>query len=132
MRKSRKKAEHERFWPKVDASGPCWLWTANTWKGYGKFGHVRAHRWTYEKWYGPIPDDLVIDHLCRNRACVRPTHLRAVTNYENITAPGSQSHALKTHCPYGHAYAGDNLYVSPSGHRRCWTCQLKRDEGRKR
>lgn len=81
-----------RFWPKVDkVSSPCgcWLWTsviAPT--GYGMFAGGRgamvyAHRWAYEATVGPIPDGLVIDHLCRNTRCVNPDHLEAVTQRVN-------------------------------------------------
>ena len=91
----------------------CLTWTAGKFKqGYGSFwlnpGYRKAHRVAYEHVHGPIPDGLKIDHICRNRACVRPDHLRAVTQRENVMAPGSESltkkHSLKTKCPRGHAY----------------------------
>jgi hypothetical protein len=89
----------ERFWAKVDKTEGCWLWKAAISggrrgakeRGYGYFGItskniVRAHRWSYEQAYGPIPRGLVLDHLCRVARCVRPEHLRAVTQAENIRA----------------------------------------------
>lgn len=82
----------DRFWAKVDITPDHWLWTACTTGGYGVFwlGHnCRAHRLTYEWWYGePVPEGLEADHWCQTRACVNPTHLRPVTgkqNRENVT-----------------------------------------------
>lgn len=90
----------ERFWSKVDKTGPipeqrpdlgpCWLWTAALFdSGYATFqpqhGHaVRAHRWIYQETVGSIPDGLVLDHLCRVRHCVNPSHLEPVTVGENV------------------------------------------------
>lgn len=80
----------ERFWEKVDKTGSCWIWTAQLNRhrgGYGMFWDekpVWAHRWAYEALVGPIPDGLVLDHLCRTPACVNPTHLEPVTIEENV------------------------------------------------
>lgn len=90
----------ERFWSKVQKGPGCWVWTAPvTDCGYGRIRiegdrKIYAHRWTYEQEHGPIPDGFQIDHQCRNPACVRPAHLRAVSpkqNQENRAADGVDS-----------------------------------------
>jgi DNA-binding transcriptional regulator YiaG len=69
----------------------CWIWTgAFNDRGYGKCwdsdrGYSRgAHRVMWEKYRGPVADGYELDHLCRQRACVRPTHLNVVTHKENM------------------------------------------------
>lgn len=66
----------------------CWEWTKYKDKGYGQIRLpdrlVLAHRWVWENLVGPIPDRLVLDHLCRNRPCVNPDHLEQVTQQVNV------------------------------------------------
>ena len=117
--------------------GGCWLFTgARLPTGYGRVsfrGKARyAHRVFYELEHGPIPAGLVLDHLCRVRNCVNPSHLRACTDKENLQAPGSQSLSLinkeKTHCPSGHRYDGKNTRIESTGGRKCRRCDLARHQ----
>lgn len=78
----------QTFWAKVEKTDTHWLWTgAHQSRGYGSFAIAgktyQAHRLAYETAYGPIPDGLTIDHLCRVPSCVNPEHLEAVSLAEN-------------------------------------------------
>lgn len=92
----RPKTPEQRFWPKVDKTSTCWLWTGALTLasnkhvgGYGRFRvgaqMRRAHRYAYELLVGPIPAGLDLDHLCNNRRCVNPAHLEPVTRAVNIS-----------------------------------------------
>jgi hypothetical protein len=78
-----------RFWSKVEKTSACWNWLAGKIpEGYGVF-HVErrpygSHRLAYALTNGPIPDGMLVDHICHNRACVKPEHLRLATPKQNI------------------------------------------------
>lgn len=122
----------------ISESG-CWIWKGAVHRakhaGYGlvirKGKRIFMHRWFYERFKGPIPDNLQIDHLCRVRACVNPDHLELVTSRENTLRGNGASavNARKTHCPQGHAYSEENTYRRPNGNRKCRIC--KREAKRK-
>jgi hypothetical protein len=68
--------------------GECWVWVARTNRnGYGRMHYEgsekMAHRLCYEACIGPIPEDHLLDHLCRTRCCINPAHLEPVTHSEN-------------------------------------------------
>ena len=106
----------------------CWLWSGPRSGRYGAAclgGKVRkAHKVVYEFLKGPVPAGKELDHLCRNRYCVKPEHLEPVSHRENILRGNSPAavHAKQTHCSRGHSLA--DAYVYDGGRRRCRVCTL--------
>lgn len=125
----------------------CWQWIGTVHRhGYGRFydygNHFYpAHRWAYEHWVGPIPEGMQVDHICHDpsdcsggygclhRRCVNPEHMEIVTVQENLAR---RSSVVVTHCPRGHEYAGDNLYITKTGSRQCVECNRVRARERQR
>jgi hypothetical protein len=105
----------------VEVEDGCWVWG----RGLGNQITGYAHRAAYEAAYGSVPPGLELDHLCRNRLCIRPDHLEAVTRRVNIMR-GLRS-ALKTHCDHGHLFSGDNIIVRKNGARNCRACARAND-----
>lgn len=126
----------ERIVAKVDFTGNCWIWTGSTTTyGYASVGNPggtkRAHRLLYEICVGPIPDGLVLDHLCRIRHCVNPDHLEPVTLRQNTLRGTSLSaaNAAKTQCRNGHPFSTANTAAVAKG-RRCRTCHRESERQR--
>lgn len=122
-----------RFIVKVNKTETCWLWTASSAAGYGRFHPHRginglAHRWSYEYHVGEIPEGLQIDHLCRVRSCVNPDHLEPVTPRVNtlrgISVPAIN--AVRDECVNGHPFTLDNTYFKTTNRgtneRHCREC----------
>lgn len=141
---------YERVWRHINVKGPdeCWLWTGSTFpNGYGRIrigpegaGRRVAHRVAYESVHGPVPDDLVIDHVrdrgCTSRLCCNPAHLEAVTNAENVrrgrTAEANRERGRSvTHCPRGHKYTPENTRTTKQGWRYCVACKREKSRARR-
>ena len=124
-----------RVWKYVNVTEDCWEWTgALSRDGYGKISDEattrQAHRLVYEILMGPIPESLVIDHLCRNRRCVNPLHMEVVDALEN-TRRGVTARAdggVRMYCRSGHELTEANVYREPKrpAIRRCRKCKVLR------
>ena len=108
----------------------CWPWTgALRGKGYGQFTlngkNVSPHRVMFESHVGKIPEGLCVDHLCYNRICCNPKHLRILTVGENtLASPNTitNKNSTKTHCPN---CGGDYFVQKTTGDRRCRSCMRR-------
>lgn len=128
-----KKTTEERFWDNIELIPfhSCWEWTGTKANGYGIIcshkNNKYAHRISYEIHYGEIPEGLVIDHICRNRTCVNPKHIRAVTQRinatENTTGGITETNKNKTHCKWGHEFSLENTIFSFRETRKGRTCR---------
>jgi len=124
----------------VTESG-CWEWQNFRDNGYGRIwvgsrtdGSRRltsSHRVAYEEFVGPIPDGMVIDHLCRNPPCCNPEHLEPVTQQVNVAVRGRGPVARQlrqTHCKRDHEFTPENTYMN-KGKRYCVECMNLRRKG---
>ena len=125
-----------RFWPRVNigSDSECWPWIGNKDRdGYGRFrmrahGIQRAHRAVFALRGEKIAQGLVVDHICHNRSCVNPAHLRIVTPIQNTLENSigvAAVNALKNTCVNGHELMGHNLILRKK-RRQCRTCQNAR------
>lgn len=145
-------ATASRFFSKIDKNGPktkrlgrCWVWLDEPGRGgYCYFWHEGkkrlAHRFAYEYLVGPIPEGLIIDHVCHNedegcpggdydphRRCVNPRHLITTDQLSNVMAGRglAATNALKVECSKGHSLLDEeNVYIYPGGRERaCKECR---------
>jgi len=126
--------DRDRFWKKVRLrQHGCWEWQASVRKdGYGRFAinskPELSHRIAYYLVSGPMPRELEIDHLCRNRLCVNPSHMELVSKRVNILR--GECHAAnnkrKTHCKSGHELTELNIYTVSLPKRKCKFCARAR------
>jgi hypothetical protein len=125
----------ERIWQYIKKEEFCWRWVyALDVQGYGALKvsnkSKKAHRVVYELLRGPIPENMTLDHLCKNRWCVNPDHMDIVTSGENALRGNGPfaKNKRKTHCKYGHEFVPENIRptVDKRGNvnRSCLRCYL--------
>lgn len=134
---------------KFTVGDDCWEWAAS--KGSNGYGLIRsgstrrcAHRVVYEMLVGPIPNGLELDHLCKNRGCVRPDHLESVTRAENIRrsdqntvewqaagmVAAAAARRCRTHCLRGHEFTPENTRTRGTS-RICRACNSQAQRERR-
>jgi len=131
------------FIERIDKTETCWLWTGPRQEtdGYGRFTYAGergyAHRLAYELFIGPIPESLVIDHLCRTPLCCNPEHLEPVTDKVNVARGESPpARAMRyMQCKRGHPYTPENTMTKTDKRgtvaHECRTCRKMRTQARR-
>jgi hypothetical protein len=125
--------ERLRRQSELNAETGCIEWTGRVGhKGYAQIrvGDRRpvAHRVAWELERGPIPEGMVIDHLCRNRRCINVDHLEVVTPQENTLRGNTRAAYFvgRETCEHGHPWTPENTYKRKAGGRECKACNLIR------
>jgi hypothetical protein len=131
----------ERIWNKIipEPNSGCWFWLgslsgSSDLGGYGEtwFNNAKAiiHRLMYEKFIGPIPDKMELDHKCRVRCCCNPMHVEPVTHRGNALRGNAGLNRIiecreALTCDRGHPWTPENT-IANSGWRACKACRRAR------
>lgn len=121
----------------------CWLWLRSVKgkKGTNNYGSIHrngrsfsAHRYSWMKHLGRIPNGMFVLHKCDVRCCVNPDHLFIGTQSDNIVDCVRKNNmnsynGNKKSCIHGHEFTTENTYVENRGSynsRHCKTCDKLR------
>lgn len=100
----------------------------------GKAKRIFVHRLVLTAFIGPVPVGMQACHNDGNPANNVPANLRwdtIVANARDRRIHGNDRQLRKTHCPQGHEYSAENLYLNRKGHRRCRPCTLAGQRAKK-
>lgn len=113
----------EQFYASIRDDSGCLIWSGYLLDGYARYSGQGAYRVAYERFVGPIPPGMTVDHRCFEPACVEPTHLRLLSNLQNARNHRARPGLVPEHeCINGHRYTPGNTYVMPNGRRDCRAC----------
>lgn len=129
---SNQPAKEHHYWDLIEYGPNCWTWRGGIGGSYGSYAKIPAHRLAYQLAYGPIPEGLEIHHKCKNKMCVNPAHLEALTPKEHAHVEprnplGGAVNPPKTHCLRGHPYDEENTMWHKQGYRVCRACRAVRE-----
>lgn len=119
----------ERAHTNWQSDGDCWISTYSAashgyaqigWQDGGERHCVLAHRASWEHVNGPVPAGKTLDHVCKSKRCVNPSHLRVLDNWENARRTAGRDWPLGQ-CVNGHP--NDRTYRQPAGKRVCRDCK---------
>lgn len=102
----------EKFLSKIKIQNEtgCWIFSGAIDKDGYRICHdkkpYKSHRYSFELFNGPLSEYMVIDHMCRNRACCNPDHLRDVT--PTVNAKENRINMLIDYCKKGHKLTEEN------------------------
>lgn len=112
----------------VDDTFGCHIWTGKlgnngrpiVWRGRKP---ISGYQYVYELEVGPVPEDRVLDHLCRRATCVYPEHLEPVTQSENERRKTLRYRLQRRTCSRGHVLNETNRMLTPEGGVLCRQCR---------
>ena len=89
------------------------------WHEDGERTVTLVHRVVWAATFGPIPEGMTVDHMCKRRTCCNVEHLRLLTNYENARRTDGRDWPVGR-CINGHP--NSESYQQPRGKRICRPC----------